>query len=76
MAAFPPSGHAPKHAVAGLGPGLALILSLDMAAGAVQANGSKHATRKPVKVRHFVLIRLSALSLVSLFLLAHSIVKL
>ena len=50
MAAFPPSGHAPKHAVAGLGPELALILSLDIAAGAVQANGNKHATRKPVKV--------------------------
>ena len=50
MAAFPTSAHAPKHAVAALGPELALVLSLDMAAGAVQANGSKHATRKAVKV--------------------------
>ena len=50
MAAFPPSARALKHAVAGLGPELALILSLGMAAGAVQANRSKHATHKPVKV--------------------------
>ena len=64
MAAFPPSAHAPKHAVAALGPELALILSLDMAAGAVQANGSKHATRKAVKVC------IQALFLVAVALLA------
>ena len=54
MAAFPPTAHALKHAVAGLGPELALILSLEMAATDVQACRSKHATRKPVTVETFV----------------------
>ena len=50
MADFPTSARALKHAVAGLRPELALILSLGMAAGDVQANRSEHATRNPVQV--------------------------
>ena len=50
MAAFPPSANALKRVVAGLGSELAPILSLEMAVSDVQANRSKHATRKPVTV--------------------------
>ena len=53
MAIFLPSAHALKRAVAGFGPELAPILSLEMAVEDVQATRRKHATRKPVKVRHF-----------------------
>ena len=51
MVAFPPSAHALKRVVAGFGPELAPILSLEMAAGDVKARQRNHATRKPVKVR-------------------------
>ena len=51
MVAFPPSVHALKRVVAGFGPELAPILSLEMAAGHVKARRRNHATRKPVKVR-------------------------
>ena len=54
MAAFPPSAHALKRAVAAFGEELVPILRLNMAAGHVQATWRKHATRNPVKVRHFV----------------------
>ena len=54
MAVFRPSAHALKRVVAGLGSELAPILSLEMAASGVQANHSKHATRKPVTVGTFV----------------------
>ena len=54
MAAFPPSVHAPKRVVAGFREGLALILSLEMAAMDVEACRSKHVTRKPVTVETFV----------------------
>ena len=54
MAAFPRSAHALKRVVVGLESELAPILSLGMAARDVQATRRKHATRKPVKVRHFV----------------------
>ena len=70
MAAFPPSARALKHAVAGLGPELALILSLGMAAGDVQANRSEHATRKPVQVVGETFVSLQALFLVAMALLA------
>ena len=42
--------HALKLVVAGFGPELAPILSLEMAAGGVKARRRKHATRKPVQV--------------------------
>ena len=51
MVALPPSAHALKRVVAGFGPELAPILSLEMAAGDVKARQRNHATRKPVKVR-------------------------
>ena len=51
MAAFPSSAHALKHVVAGIGSELALILSLEMAAGDVLEHRRKHATRKPVQVQ-------------------------
>ena len=70
MAVFPPSARALKHAVAGLGPELALILSLGMAAGDVQANRSEHATRKPVQVVGETFVSLQALFLVAMALLA------
>ena len=54
MAAFPPSARALKRAVAAFGEELVPILRLNMAAGHVQATWRKHATRNPVKVRHFV----------------------
>ena len=54
MAGFPPSARALKRVVAGFRSELAPILSLEMAASDVQANHSKHATRKPVTVRTFV----------------------
>ena len=54
MAAFLPSARAPKRAVAAFGEEIAPILRLNMAAGHVQATWKKHATRNPVKVRHFV----------------------
>ena len=54
MADFPSSVHAQKRVVAGLRSELARILSLNMAAGDVQAYHRKHATRKPVKVRNVV----------------------
>ena len=62
MVALPPSAYALKRAVAGFGPELAPILSLEMAAEDVQATRRKHATRKPVQVcrRNF---RVRALSL-------------
>ena len=50
MAIFLPSAHALKRVVAGLGSELAPILSLEMAAGDVQATLRKHVTRKPVTV--------------------------
>ena len=50
MEAFRPSAHALKRVVAGLGSELAPILSLEMAAGDVQATRRKHVTRKPVTV--------------------------
>ena len=50
MAIFLPSAHALKRVVAGLGPELAPILRLEMAAWDVQATHGKHATRKPVTV--------------------------
>ena len=50
MVAFPPSVHALKRVVAGFGPELAPILSLEMAAGHVKARRRNHAIRKPVKV--------------------------
>ena len=53
MAGFLPSAHAPKRAVAGFEEGRAPILRLNMVAGDVVATYRKHATRKPVKVRHF-----------------------
>ena len=53
MAAFLPSAHAPKRAVVAFGEELAPILRLNTAAGHVQVTWRKHATRKPVKVRHF-----------------------
>ena len=71
MEAIPLSARAPKHAAAGLGPELALILSLGMAVGAVQVNRSKHATRKPVKVcRGNIRVLGQALFLVAIALLA------
>jgi len=62
MVALPPSAYALKRVVAGFGPELAPILSLEMAAEDVQATRRKHATRKPVQVcrRNF---RVRALSL-------------
>ena len=51
MAIFLPSAHALKRVVAGLGPELAPILRLEMAAWDVQATRGKHATHKPVTVR-------------------------
>ena len=51
MASFLPSAHALKRVVAGLGPELAPILRLEMAAWDVQATRGKHATHKPVTVR-------------------------
>ena len=54
MVDFPPSAHALKRVVVGLESELAPILSLEMAAGDVQAHHRKHATRKPVKVEAFV----------------------
>ena len=54
MAAFLPSAHAPKRAVAAFGEELVPILRLNMAAGHVQVTWRKHATRKPVKVQHVV----------------------
>jgi len=50
MAIFLPSAHALKRVVAGLGPELAPILRLEMAAWNVRATHGKHATRKPVTV--------------------------
>ena len=50
MAGFPPSANALKRVVAGLGSELAPILSLEMVVSDVQANRSKHVTRKPVTV--------------------------
>ena len=50
MAAFLPSAHAPKRAVAAFGEEVAPILRLNMAAGDVRATWKKHATRKPAKV--------------------------
>ena len=50
MAIFLPSAHALKRVVAELGPELAPILRLEMAAWDVQATRGKHATRKPVTV--------------------------
>ena len=49
MVALPPSAYALKRAVAGFGPELAPILSLEMAVEDVQATRRKHATRKPVQ---------------------------
>ena len=54
MAGFLPSADALKRVVAGLGSELAPILSLEMAAGDVQAYRKKHAIRKPVTVRNFM----------------------
>ena len=72
MAAFPPLAHAPKRVVAAFGEELVPILRLNMAAKHVQATWRKHATRKPVKVRHLVtntwLCWLFARSLVWLFI--------
>ena len=53
MAGFRPSADALKRVVAELGSELALIPSLKMAAGDVQAHRRKHATRKPAKVRNY-----------------------
>ena len=50
MAIFLPSAHALKRVVAGLGPELAPILRLEMAAWDVMATRGKHATHKPVTV--------------------------
>ena len=67
MVALPPSAYALKRAVAGFGPELAPILSLEMAAEDVQATRRKHATRKPVQVcRRNFRVRAISLSL-SLF---------
>ena len=52
MAGLPSSAHALKHAAAGVGSELALILSLEMAVGNVQAHRRKRATRKPVQVQN------------------------
>ena len=54
MAAFRPSAHALKRAVAAFGQERVPILRLNMAAGDVMATHRKHATRKPVKVSHCV----------------------
>ena len=54
MEAFRPSAHALKHVVAGLGSELAPTLSLEMAAGDVQAHRKKHVTRKSVQVHNAV----------------------
>ena len=54
MEAFLPSAHAPKRVVVAFGEELAPILRLNTAAGHVQVTWRKHATREPVKVRHFV----------------------
>ena len=51
MAIFLPSAHALKRVVAELGPELAPILRLEMAAWDVQATRGKHAKHKPVTVR-------------------------
>ena len=69
MVALPPSAYALKRVVAGFGPELAPILSLEMAAEDVQATRRKHATRKPVQVcRRNFRVRAISLSL-SLFVL-------
>ena len=71
MVALPPSAYALKRAVAGFGPELAPILSLEMAAEDVQATRRKHATRKPVQVcRRNFRVRASSLSLSSLVTVA------
>ena len=57
MAAFRPSAHALKRAVAAFGQERVPILCLNMAAGDVWGTRRKHATRKPVKVRHCVAVR-------------------
>jgi len=57
MAAFRPSAHAPKRAVAAFGQERVPILCLNMAAGDVRGTRRKHATRKPVKVRHCVAVQ-------------------
>ena len=54
MAAFLLLAHAPTRAVAEFGEELAPTLRLNMAAGHVQVTWRKRATRRPVKVRHFV----------------------
>ena len=56
MAAFLPSAHAPKRAVAAFGEEAAPILRLNMVAGDVQATWKKHATRKLVKVNVFLCV--------------------
>ena len=53
----------------GLGSELAPILSLEMAAGDVQAHRSKHVTLKPVTVQNFML-KLSFSLLLSVLVLA------
>jgi len=50
MVAFPSSAYALRRVVAGFGPELAPILSLEMAAGDVKARQRKYATCKPVQV--------------------------
>ena len=54
MAAFRPSAHALKRAVAAFGQERVPILRLNMAAGDAMATWRKHATRNPAKVRHCV----------------------
>ena len=54
MAGFPSSAHALKRVVAGLGSELAQTLSLNTAAGDVQASRRKHATHKPAPVQNSV----------------------
>jgi hypothetical protein len=63
MAIFLPSAHALKRVVAELGPELAPILRLEMAAWDVQATRGKHATHKPVTLRCTAAFRHSAYAL-------------
>jgi hypothetical protein len=60
MAAFRPSAHALKRAVAAFGQERVPILRLNMAAGDVQATWRKHATLNPAKFRYMAAFRPSA----------------